>query len=165
MKLLTTELLQKLCSEATASPRKRKNYNFHKLEEPVQRFLNAMQPGTYVIPHKHAGLESFEFYTIVQGSVGVIVFGENGEIKSTHKLSAKGPQLGIEISGEVFHTVVCLEPDTVALEVKEGPYNPKAMKFFLPGFPDELEYLQAEKNSEIEKKVGELLNHWKQFFK
>lgn len=165
MKLLTTELFDKLASEATLSPRKRKNFNFHKQDETVQRFLNVMQPDTYVTPHKHQGADNFEFYCLLQGAIGVLVFNELGEVVDKVKLSATGKTRGFELAGDTYHTVVCLERDTVVLEAKEGPYDPHAMKFPLPGFPDELAFLQAGAQSDEGKKVREVIEHWKSLFR
>lgn len=161
MKLITTELFEKISLEASASPRQRKNYNFHTLEEPVQRFLNVLQPSTYVTPHKHAGLDAFEFYCVLQGSVGLIIFDAQGDISDSYVVSANGPTRGIEMPGEVFHTLVCLEENTVILEIKEGPYDPQGMKYPLAGFPEEIQFLQSGANSEIGKKVLALISHWK----
>ena len=47
---IDTDLLAKVCAAAAASPRLRSNHNLHCLGDLVQRFLNALQPGTYVRP-------------------------------------------------------------------------------------------------------------------
>ena len=48
------ELLDSVSAKAKASPRLRVNFNFHEeAEDTLQRLLNAMEPGTYVQPHKH----------------------------------------------------------------------------------------------------------------
>jgi cupin fold WbuC family metalloprotein len=55
MKLLDNATLTELLATAADSPRRRANHNIHPvLEDPVQRFFNAMQPGTYVRPHRHS---------------------------------------------------------------------------------------------------------------
>lgn len=164
MKFLSTELFEKLGAESKASPRLRKNYNLHQLEDSVQRFLNVIQPGSYVTPHKHQGLDAFECYCLLNGSVGLIIFKDNGEIESTHKLSATGDFRGVEIPGNTYHTIVCLEPNTVLFEVKEGPYDPHGMKYVLPGFPNELTYLQEGPQSEAGRKVTEVVSHWQKLF-
>ena len=46
-------LLNQVSKIAVDSTRKRKNFNFHQLEDPVQRFLNAIEPGSYIQPHRH----------------------------------------------------------------------------------------------------------------
>ena len=53
IRTLTTFDFDALLGEASRSPRRRAIYRLHEHEEPVQRMLNAMLPGTYVQPHKH----------------------------------------------------------------------------------------------------------------
>ena len=54
MKIIDTELLDKVSEEAKESPRLWMNYNFHQsLEEKCHRFLNAVEPGTEVPIHRH----------------------------------------------------------------------------------------------------------------
>lgn len=53
IKRLNQELLDNIANRARSSPRLRQNYNFHELSEKVQRFINVLQPGTYVRPHRH----------------------------------------------------------------------------------------------------------------
>ena len=46
--------LFKVIAEAQDSNRKRKNFNFHKtFDDPINRMLNAIEPGSYIQPHKH----------------------------------------------------------------------------------------------------------------
>lgn len=164
MKKLTSDLLAKLSHDAKNSPRLRKNFNFHSPDEVVQRFLNVMHPQTYVVPHAHIGESAFEFYCLLQGRIGLILFSENGEIAEKYELSAKGDLRALEIPAGVFHSVVCLEPNSVILEVKEGPYNPAAMKHILPGYPDELTALQGGPECEEAKKIQTLLQNWTRLF-
>lgn len=54
MKLISEELLDSVSQEARESSRLRMNYNFHEsLDAPIQRLLNALEPGTYLPPHRH----------------------------------------------------------------------------------------------------------------
>lgn len=64
IKRLTQELLDNIAQLARSSPRLRQNYNFHNESEKVQRFINVLQPGTYVRPHRHhrtAGINGLSF--------------------------------------------------------------------------------------------------------
>ena len=140
VKLITRSLLTTLCDEAMVSDRKRKNYNFHEHAETVQRFLNVLQPGTYVRPHRHVrpeGVNGFEFFLVLQGAIGMVMFDEDGNVLRYEKLEAQGTQYGIEIPEGVYHTLVVLEPNSVILELKEGPYQPAVDKDFLQQFPAE----------------------------
>ena len=139
-KLLTQTLLDSVALEASGSPRLRKNYNFHQLDDTVQRMLNVMQPGTYVRPHRHTRPETangFEFFLVLQGTLGMLTFDGEGAICDRVVLSADSPAYGIELEEGVYHSLVSLAPDTVIFELKEGPYNAATDKDFLPMFPEE----------------------------
>ena len=138
IKRLNQDLIDRVARQARENSRLRQNYNFHDLSEKVQRFINVLQPGTYVRPHRHrraVGVNGFEFFLVLQGTLGVAVLNERGEIGRWEQASAQGPTRGIELAEGTYHTLVALEPDTVILELKEGPYNPGSDKEFLAQFP------------------------------
>lgn len=140
IKLLNQSLINTIAKEATNSERLRKNYNFHELSDTVQRFINIMQPGTYVRPHRHIRSEAkngFEFFLILQGKMGVLLFDDQGNITYKENLGDDSENYGIEIAEGTFHTLVALAPNTVMFELKEGPYVPTSDKDFLPQFPTE----------------------------
>ncbi|MFP4133165.1 MAG: WbuC family cupin fold metalloprotein [Halothece sp.] len=140
IKLLNQSLINTVAKEAANSERLRKNYNFHELSETVQRFINIMQPRTYVRPHRHTRLEDkngFEFFLTLQGKIGVLLFDHQGNITHQEQLGEESENYGIEIAEGTFHTLVALAPNTVMFELKEGPYVPTEDKDFLPQFPTE----------------------------
>ena len=54
MKLITEGLLDKVTDQAKENSRLRMNYNFHdSMDAPIHRMLNALEPGTYLPPHRH----------------------------------------------------------------------------------------------------------------
>lgn len=140
IKHLNQDLINTVAKEAANSERLRKNYNFHELSDKVQRFINIMQPGTYVRPHRHTRpeeMQGFEFFIALQGKIGVLLFDESGNVIHTETLSLEEGNYGIEIAEGTFHTLVALAPNTVMFELKEGPYIPTSDKDFLPNFPQE----------------------------
>ena len=140
IKLLTQELLNEVATNSRHNPRGRQNYNFHDLSEKVQRFVNVLQPGTYVRPHRHLrpdAVNGFEFFVVIQGELGMIIFHENGQILRCLRLSAAGPTRAVELPEGTIHTIVALAGDTAILEFKEGPYDLGADKDFLTDFPAE----------------------------
>ena len=158
-------LLAAVAREARVSPRLRRNHNFHSHEEPVQRLLNALQPGTYVRPHRHRGEGSFEFFCVLQGAVGCLTFDDTGVVLEACRLDARGgahPR-GIEISGDIWHALVCLAPDTVILEIKEGPYDATNGKEWLAGYPDEFAALQGA--TAVRAQVDATIAQWASLFK
>lgn len=140
LRRLDTSLFSSVAEQASQSPRLRRNHNLHAETDPVQRFLNVLQPGTYVRPHRHrrdrpgAG---FECFVVLQGAVGLLLLDDRGEVIHEERLTAGGPVHGIDLADDQIHTLVALEPDTVMFEIKEGPYRPASDKDFLAGFPAE----------------------------
>ena len=130
--------LDALTAEAKASPRKRKNKNYHpELSDTLQRMLNAMEPGTYVQPHKHEAPDKREIFVILRGSALVIEFDDNGNIVEKTTLSLLHGVLAVEIPARTWHSVISLEPGTVVYEVKDGPYLARDDKNFAPWAPKE----------------------------
>ncbi|HTL89592.1 MAG TPA: WbuC family cupin fold metalloprotein [Leptolyngbya sp.] len=148
---LTQSLMDSIAKQACSSPRQRKNYNFHQPPDRVQRFLNVLQPGTYVRPHRHLrppNASGFEFFLVLQGAIGMLILDEAGRVIHTERISAMGETRGVELGEGMFHTLVALEPDTVMFELKEGPYVPISDKDFLQEFPLE-NTLEAQQWVEI----------------
>lgn len=141
------KFINPLVEKSLASNRQRINYNFHQHHENVNRFLNALQPNTYCQPHKHQNPDRFEVFLIFTGKVAVIEFNDDGTIRDTFVLDPAIGNFGVEIAPCVWHTIVCLDDDTVCYEIKEGPYNSDAAKYFADFAPAEndpiaLDYLE-----------------------
>lgn len=118
-------LLDEVCAEAAASPRRRKNRNFHPLDDhPAHRLLNAMQPDSYIPPHRHLDPHKDETFVVLRGLLGVLIFDDAGKPVRSLKVGAGAAALGVDIPHATWHTAVALEPDTVFLEAKAGPYLP-----------------------------------------
>lgn len=140
IKCLDQALFDAVAAEARSSARLRRNHNLHAEPELVQRFLNVMQPGTYVRPHRHLRSspgEGFECFLVLQGSMGVLLLDSDGTVIQQLRLDGEGPLRGVEIPEGVFHTLVALAADTVIFEIKQGPYQPASDKDFLAIFPAE----------------------------
>ena len=104
----------------------------------MQRFLNVLQPGTYVRPHRHRREQSgagFECFVVLQGCVGLLVLNSAGEVLQRERLEASGEVRGVQLAEGLFHTLVALEANSVMFEIKQGPYEPLADKDFLAAFP------------------------------
>ena len=119
--VIDTELLDKVSEQAKASPRLRKNYNFHhSLDEKCHRFLNAVEPGTEVPIHHHPTKD--ETFVILRGKVRVTTHNDDGAIIEDVVLCAEKGRYGVNIPKGVWHTIEALEPDSVIFECKEGPF-------------------------------------------
>jgi cupin fold WbuC family metalloprotein len=123
--LIDDALLDRLCAEAAASPRRRKNHNFHARDDhPAHRLLNAMQMDSYIPPHRHLDANKDESFVVLRGLLGVVIFDDAGDVLQSAKVGAGGTALGVDIPHGAWHTAVALAPDTVFLEAKAGPYLP-----------------------------------------
>lgn len=143
-------LLDNLCAQAAASPRRRKNHNLHTSDHALaHRLLNAVQPDSYIAPHRHLDPAKDETFVVLRGLMGLIIFDDAGNIVERIKVSAGDPKvvqgkqsagaggtannaansaesitLGADIPAGTWHTSFALVPDTVILEAKVGPYHP-----------------------------------------
>lgn len=120
-------LLDEVSAEASNSPRGRKNRNFHSDDgEPAHRLLNAIEPGSYIMPHRHLDPNKGETMVVLRGALGLVTFDDTGKVVETAKVSHGGTPMGMNIPSGTWHTVFALEPGTVFLEAKAGPYVPLA---------------------------------------
>ena len=123
--LIDDKLLDALCAEAAANPRRRKNRNFHPYDEhPAHRLLNAMQADSYIPPHRHLDPNKDETFVVLRGAIGVIIFDDAGNVAQVARVGAGGAAIGVDIPHGTWHTAIALTPDTVFLEAKAGPYLP-----------------------------------------
>ena len=99
--------------------------------------LNAIEPSTYVRPHKHENPDKVEAFVILKGKVLIVEFDDSGNIRASIVLSLNDGVYGVEIPPRTWHTIVSLEPETVVYEVKEGPYSPIDDKDFASWAPNE----------------------------
>jgi cupin fold WbuC family metalloprotein len=135
---INQELTSRITQEAMVSPRQRKNFNLHKeAGDLLQRLINAMEPGTYVHPHKHEDPDKREVFLVLTGTLLVIEFDETGTISDHIILNRNLNNFGVEIAGRTYHTIISLEKGSVAFEIKDGPYDPGDDKFFASWAPPE----------------------------
>ncbi|NBC82133.1 MAG: cupin fold metalloprotein, WbuC family [Bacteroidetes bacterium] len=135
---ITDTLIGEISAQAQASPRKRMNYNFHEhYSDTLQRMINAMEPGTYVQPHKHEAPDKREAFVVLTGKVVVVEFDPEGNITDHIVLSSINGALGVEIAAKTYHMVIALEPGSAVYELKDGPYTPVDDKNFAPWAPAE----------------------------
>jgi cupin fold WbuC family metalloprotein len=122
---VTRQLLDDVSEQARATPRLRKNYNLHASEkEPCNRLLNAMEPGTYIMPHCHADPTKDETMVMVRGRMGVMAFDGTGQVTEKAVMEAGGETCAVTIPHGVVHSTVALDPGTIFFEAKAGPYCP-----------------------------------------
>ena len=127
MKIITTDLLRQISEQARTAPRLRMNHNIHPSDDSCcHRLLNAIEPGSYIRPHRHIDPEKDEAFILMAGRLGVVTFSTDGTEAETVCLSREEGNLGADVPAGVFHTALSLEPGTVFYEAKAGPYLPYA---------------------------------------
>ena len=136
MQRINQSLMDNLCKEAAVSKRRRAIYCFHqKDKDKLQRMLNAMQPDTYIRPHRHITPIKREVFIALQGKALVVEFNNKGNVLK-HIIIGKGEvDLGMEITEGAWHSIIALETDTVVYEVKDGPYIAEKIKNLQVGRP------------------------------
>jgi len=134
MKQLTLTDLQQLSEQAAQSPRLRANRNLHpELSDAVQRLAVAMEPGTYVRPHRHP--HTFELLTPLSGRFLVLHFDDDGSVTQRVVLGEECKLL--ETDAGIWHAVLSMDNDGVIFEVKHGGYQPVTEQDSAPWAPAE----------------------------
>jgi cupin fold WbuC family metalloprotein len=125
MRIIDRKQLDDLSAQAAANPRLRKNHNLHPSDDfCCHRLFNAVEPGSYIRPHRHLDPVKDETFVIIRGKLGVIAFEENGSVTGKALLEAGGETIAADIPHGAFHAAVSLEPGTIFFEAKAGPYLP-----------------------------------------
>jgi cupin fold WbuC family metalloprotein len=121
MKKITPTMLEALGQQAQASPRRRANLNLHgELSDPIQRLAIAMEPDTYVRPHRHP--QTWELLYPLAGRFVVLHFDEAGVVTARAVLGQDAAVIETPAGG--WHAVLSLDTGGVIFEVKHGPYQP-----------------------------------------
>lgn len=145
LRIITDAELAALSEGARSSVRLRKNLNIHPvLEDPVQRLFNAMEPGTYVRPHRHARSDGWELMLAVRGAFSLLAFDDAGKVLARADIIAGADAAAVEIPAYTWHAAVVTAPGTVMFEVKPGPYSALDDKAFAPWAPTEGEPAATE---------------------
>ena len=132
MNKLSFDQLSALSDTARQSPRMRMNHNIHtELSDPVQRLSIAMEPDTYIRPHRH--LQTWELLIALRGRFIVLTFDDHGVVIDRAVLGDSESVIETPVAG--WHAVLSLDPNAVIFEVKQGPYMPFKEEDFAPWSP------------------------------
>jgi cupin fold WbuC family metalloprotein len=142
VQVFSAEYLDSLTEQASASARLRQHRNVHAdYADPVQRLFNAIEADSYIRPHRHGIAPRAEMMIAVRGQMALIVFSDDGEVVQTVRFGVERAHrpvpVGVEIPPGKWHTVLALQPGSVLLEVKAGPFEPAQPKEFAGWAPEE----------------------------
>ena len=138
MKIISHKVLDQLSLEASASERLRKNLNLHDdYADPCQRLFIAMEPGTYIRPHRHTDPPKPECFMAARGKLALVVFDDDGEVKQVISFGDGCDTLAIDLPAGEWHSIIVIEPGSIFFETKPGPYVAMSDKDFAPWAPEE----------------------------
>lgn len=136
--------MEELARRALASERRRQHFNLHvDYEDPCQRLFNAIEPDSYIRPHRHDMTQGAETLIAVRGGMVLLIFDDVGQITQVQRFGVDNLQVNsdvaivVEVGPCIWHTVLALETGSVLLEVKAGPFNPRSPKYPALWAPEE----------------------------
>jgi cupin fold WbuC family metalloprotein len=139
--LIAGALFDSVAAQASQSPRRRMNHNFHSgPQDNPHRFLNVLLRGTYIRPHRHSDPPKAESFLLLEGEAEVIIFDDSGAVTARYRLGTETPEgrlWGVDVQPGVWHTVLPRTERAVCFEVKPGPWEPATDKEFASWAPAE----------------------------
>ena len=142
MKIFNAAYLDDLTGQARVSTRLRQHRNIHQsYQDSCQRLFNAIEPDSYIRPHRHATDPKDELLIAVRGLMLLVTFDDQGAVSNMLHLGIKmlGDEVavGFEVPASIWHTVIALESGCVLLEIKSGPFDPTQPKDLAAWAPEE----------------------------
>ena len=138
MKIIDRKKLDSLSRAARDSARRRLNLNLHEQDsDPCQRLFNALEPNTYVRPHRHLDPSKTECFVAVRGRMALIVFNDAGDVRQVVPFGDGSDTIAVDLSADCWHSLISLAPGSIFFEVKTGPYDPLTDKHFASWAPEE----------------------------
>jgi len=136
--VLTQELVENTITASRENERRRIVQPFHQTNDDLlRRMLNALQPDSYVRPHRHRAPTELEAWVVLRGAAVLVLFDDAGAWQESIRLRGGSESFGVDFRADVYHSVVVVVPDTVLYEVKLGPYEPLGDKELAPWAPAE----------------------------
>jgi cupin fold WbuC family metalloprotein len=130
LKIVTAADRARMSAEAAASARGRTHLLLHEdHSDQVQRLLVALGERTYLCPHRHP--DQWEILVALQGAARVLVFDDDGTVVRTIVLASAAASV-VELPAGCWHSLSPLEPGTLFLEAKPGPFRPAEFAAWAP---------------------------------
>ena len=124
-RLYGEEDFAQLREQSLQNERLRQHLNIHTdYSDPCQRLFVAMQPSSYVVPHRHTSPAKSETFIVLRGTVGILIFNDDGDVARSELLGPGQKAQVCDIPPGLWHTAVALDSESLFMEVKVGPYCP-----------------------------------------
>ena len=136
---VTPAIVDDLKRRALASPRKRFRLCMHHTNEhPTQEMLIVFHKDTFMPPHRHPQGKS-ESYHVVEGSMTVYVFDDDGNVVRSIEMGEAGGQKAFlyRLSSNAWHMPVITSEWLVYHETYSGPFEKDYDVEFPPWAPQE----------------------------
>lgn len=125
-------------------------------DEVPQRFINCLNPGTYVRPHMHISPNHWELKSWLSGELIVLLFDSQGKVISKILMNDAGTKI-VEIPPFCYHTVVAVKKGAY-LEIRNGKYQPPNDKVCATWSPEENSApAKSYQESFLTAQIGDLL--------
>ena len=129
--------IEDLKQKARRNPRRRIRICAHRdLSESIHEMLIVHEKSCYVQPHKH--INKIESFHIIEGTVDIILFDEDGQINETIPMGnyATGRKFFYRLPPLRYHTLMIQSDVLVFHEITNGPFRPDDT-VWAPWAPDE----------------------------
>ncbi len=137
MVIIDRAAMAELIASARVNPRRRMHRNLHaSYDEPCQRLMIAMEPDSYIRPHRHLADPKPEAFIALQGRLALFTFDDAGEVASITHLGPDEGAVAVDLPAGTWHAVVSLKTGSVFYETKPGPFNPIQAKDMAPWAPE-----------------------------
>lgn len=138
LRVVSTAELDRLSRAAGNNFRLRLNLNLHDdFAEPCQRLFNAVEPGSYIRPHRHSEPPKAETFVVIRGRFCLFLFDAAGQVAEWIELAPAGPVVAVDIPAGRWHTIASLAAGSIFFEAKPGPYVAMSDKDFPAWAPPE----------------------------
>jgi len=129
--IIDQQLLDSLSTQARQNPRLRMNLDLRNSPaDGSQRMLNALEPGTVMPIHRHT--KTSETIVCLRGRMRELFYDAAGTLTDVFELAPGSQCVGLSVPIGQWHSLEILEPGTVILECKDGPYVPMSEDDILP---------------------------------
>ena len=121
--IIDQKLLDTLSAQAKANPRLRQSLDLRTTpDDKSQRMLNALEPGTIMPIHRHSNTS--ETMVMVRGALKEYLYDDEGQLTTEIIMRPNSENSIIQIEKGQWHSLECLEPNTIIFEAKDGTYEP-----------------------------------------